>query len=677
MSCGTADTLLVLQRPFTAITVTIQGLRHGLPPIQLHLGPDVLGARNVEYGVNARLVGDFAAFREPRNFEHKMLFIPAYPHTDERVVAPVPNEWMLVDNHRVSVDGRECNKIGVSYSAFAGQGSRCEQAVQSCLHNQLDDLRAEEQARAENGHRGLYMLNSFGCKGGGGNDMLNSFGDFFAFGATAPSSAGESFGATRPYIAYRVSHVQASLVTLTLVADNISFTVNVADGHILRTELATFEANSRDGRLRVVVQNIGNVAASFHVSVTACTSGLLPLQARVVSLAPRQITQLVFDVVSHVSEGRNHNVCNVTLLDALFAVVDSTTVVFNTSATVATEGDQGGTGGTGEGGPGLGPQNETPTNSRNSTAGCTDCPWYNPICFVTRQCFWSFATQIAVSLLGLLVAAVVVALAIKHRATLISWMGKLFRCLSGNSGEAAKGRNSPRQRSAEPYAPTPQYHRQHPDQRYDGRTFRRYNAMTSPYGSEQPPGEFTPGSSMTNAGWMSRSRGSVPHTFERRSPHMPHLQPPPSGTSIRLQRSPSDISMVQNTGAMFDPPQACACPPWQRDESQQPPPPAHPVVVLTRPPHVTRAFPPSAAPDAVVSSEHTPIGVTASGYHQDPPPCHRRRSHSSPFAPVVMKRKGDTIEPATHLRGSFRQVAGKQSGSTYGSDRGFSYEPIG
>ena len=209
---------------------------------------------------------------------------------------PVPNEWMLVDNHRVSVDGRECNKIGVSYSAFAGQGSRCEQAVQSCLHNQLDDLHAEEQARAENGHRGLYML--------------NSFGDFFAFGATAPSSAGESFGATRPYIAYRVSHVQASLVTLTLVADNISFTVNVADGHILRTELATFEANTAamDG-CASWVQNIGNVAASFHVSVTACTSGLLPLQARVVSLAPRQITQLVFDVVSHVSEGRNHNVC--------------------------------------------------------------------------------------------------------------------------------------------------------------------------------------------------------------------------------------------------------------------------------------------------------------------------------------------------------------------------------
>lgn len=45
--------------------------------------------------------------------------------------------WMLLERVRFSLDGVECNKIGVSYEAFNGQPNFCSSPFWSCLHNQL------------------------------------------------------------------------------------------------------------------------------------------------------------------------------------------------------------------------------------------------------------------------------------------------------------------------------------------------------------------------------------------------------------------------------------------------------------------------------------------------------------------------------------------------------------
>lgn len=41
------------------------------------------------------------------------------------------SEWLLVDKHMVDINGATCNKIGVKYSAFAGQENRCYQRQDS------------------------------------------------------------------------------------------------------------------------------------------------------------------------------------------------------------------------------------------------------------------------------------------------------------------------------------------------------------------------------------------------------------------------------------------------------------------------------------------------------------------------------------------------------------------
>jgi hypothetical protein len=45
--------------------------------------------------------------------------------------------WMLLERVRFTLDGIECNKIGISYEAFNGQPNFCASPFWSCLHNQL------------------------------------------------------------------------------------------------------------------------------------------------------------------------------------------------------------------------------------------------------------------------------------------------------------------------------------------------------------------------------------------------------------------------------------------------------------------------------------------------------------------------------------------------------------
>lgn len=47
------------------------------------------------------------------------------------------SKWMLLERVRFTLDGLECNKIGVSYEAYRGQPNFCSSPLWSCLHNQL------------------------------------------------------------------------------------------------------------------------------------------------------------------------------------------------------------------------------------------------------------------------------------------------------------------------------------------------------------------------------------------------------------------------------------------------------------------------------------------------------------------------------------------------------------
>ena len=42
-----------------------------------------------------------------------------------------PGDWLLVDDHLVDLSGRQCNKVGVSYTGFKRQNSPCDKPEHS------------------------------------------------------------------------------------------------------------------------------------------------------------------------------------------------------------------------------------------------------------------------------------------------------------------------------------------------------------------------------------------------------------------------------------------------------------------------------------------------------------------------------------------------------------------
>jgi len=93
----------------------------------------------------------------PPNLQDLVLLRPIAP-TDELVVSP---RWLMVSDSMISFDGRTCDKIGVGYSAFQYQSSKCDIPAGSCLNNQIKQLLSVDDTRESQGKDPLYRVSRF------------------------------------------------------------------------------------------------------------------------------------------------------------------------------------------------------------------------------------------------------------------------------------------------------------------------------------------------------------------------------------------------------------------------------------------------------------------------------------------------------------------------------------
>ena len=59
----------------------------------------------------------FTPTKSPADLSSFYLLKPSYPSTNSLVLEGT-RAWMLIDKTLFTLDGTECNKIGVSYNAF-------------------------------------------------------------------------------------------------------------------------------------------------------------------------------------------------------------------------------------------------------------------------------------------------------------------------------------------------------------------------------------------------------------------------------------------------------------------------------------------------------------------------------------------------------------------------------
>lgn len=379
----------------------------------LELGPHAPGARTADGRIIARLIGDFARPAAALGLEHKYLLIPSAPATHERVRAGSA-AWMLVDRARVTLDGSECNKIGVSHAAFRHEASRCERRAGSCLGAQPSHLHAEDMAAAAEGRTGSYLVRNFG------SFFHQQDGAAAGAGAAAATAGGggDGEGGARHYLAYAYSGLQASLLTLEMAADAVRFVTNNAPGEIDHAQVDDFEALSGEGRLTVRFTNVGGVASDFTLEV-ACAEGadaaIAPVAAQRRTVAPYHAETVRFPIRTDSPDAAEHS-CSVVLRDALQAVTDEIAISFATTEVVEERGAQAGEtssggeaydgGGGGGASAGLGGARGRLDTGAICAAACAS--WLDVPCLVLWGCW-----DIIMGLVGCAVALVVALLLLR------------------------------------------------------------------------------------------------------------------------------------------------------------------------------------------------------------------------------------------------------------------------
>eukprot|EP00796_Vickermania_ingenoplastis_P005608 gene5609-4029_t len=357
----------------------------------LQLSPSHLDAADTNFGAYGQLIGTFHPDVEPQYMSDKFLFLPT---VTSALYGEGAAEYMILSNTMVTLDGTECNKVGVSYFAFNSQGSRCELAPGSCLRNQLTELRAADAKRAAAGVPTKYLASSYGTLMGLTRSAENPGLTNLAFGTSAPPS---------------------TMITVTINADSLQYVVSVATGQITSARLNkdSMEADSRGALLLVDVENTGHIVSSFTFSADNCSAGVLPMPSRRLSIEPGEVVHLELEVRDQ--DDSDHEAhCDLLLLNALRETADTRRVSWSVTEVVKTHGAQGDT-----------TQSSGPSVSGTIPDSCSSCSVINVVCSFRQRCYgrsFGFVTVAA------LAVAAAVALFL-FRSRVVSLLRLLCCCL--------------------------------------------------------------------------------------------------------------------------------------------------------------------------------------------------------------------------------------------------------
>ena len=280
-------------------------------PKQIEVSPAEPAGRTSDGVVLAELLGDFSSYAPVPDFSNKVFM---WPRSD--VNGSGANSAMLVPRDLVSVDGRECDKIGTSFLAFKNQPNRCQRSVGTCLSNTPQDLLDTDRSRLARGETPVYLLTRHTP---GDTEQVILEAGAFKFPVTA---------------------MRSSALRLELNADNLMYVQNVASGSIEAATLLTakgepatsFEALSGDGYVYMKLNNTGEIQSDFIPSLN-CTEGVQMVQSKGrVAIQPTEAEELTVRVAVSDDEEKQRN-CTAMLRNSQAEIVDTKLVEFNTSAT--------------------------------------------------------------------------------------------------------------------------------------------------------------------------------------------------------------------------------------------------------------------------------------------------------------------------------------------------------
>ncbi|GAB2277532.1 Transcriptional activator [Dionaea muscipula] len=279
------------------------------------VGPENRTAISDDNFLRVNLIGDFVGYANIPSFEELYLVTPRQGEEGQpRDLGRNFSMWMLLERVRFTLDGLECNKIGVSYEAFNGQPDFCSSPYWSCLHNQLWNFHEADQNRISRNQVPLYGVE-------GRFERINQHPDL------GPHSF--SIG---------ITEVLNTNLLIELRADDIDYVYQRSPGKILGITIPVFETLTQFGTAKVTTKNTGEVEASYSLTFD-CSKGVTMMEEQFFIMKPNEVIVHSFKLYPTTDQAAKY-VCSAILKDSEFNEVDRAECQFTTTATVLDNGTQ-------------------------------------------------------------------------------------------------------------------------------------------------------------------------------------------------------------------------------------------------------------------------------------------------------------------------------------------------
>jgi len=261
--------------------------------------------------IKAELLGEAMPRIAAPDLSGYILYVPQSPY-GHPMVQEFWKNMLLVPRNMVTIDGSECNKVGTSFAAFRKQqgGSAPTTVAGDCLGNQLYQLHQEDLAKlAGNPNAETRFLTS-------GMKMFKS---------------AASFNDMSLQLVVGSPELNYSTIALELDNAQIGSIANEANAWIKEASCQPFYSMSKQGTMKVTVENVGSVESDYIVRLHDCQPGIIePIPPQAKPLQAGDIFTLIFDIMTSVSmEGEHY--CMVTLQSPHTArIYDEVKVFFDT-----------------------------------------------------------------------------------------------------------------------------------------------------------------------------------------------------------------------------------------------------------------------------------------------------------------------------------------------------------
>ncbi|KAI4315374.1 hypothetical protein L6164_028190 [Bauhinia variegata] len=280
------------------------------------VGPENRTVTSADNFLKVNLVGDFVGYTNIPSFEDFYLVVPRQGNPGQpQDLGRNISLWMLLERVRFTLEGLECNKIGVSYEAFNGQPNFCSSPFWSCLHNQLWNFWEADLNRISRNQSPLYAVE-------GRFERINQH----------PNAGTHSFS-------IGITEVLNTNLVIELSADDVDYVYQRSPGKILSVSIPTFEALTQFGIATVSTKNTGEVEASYGLTFN-CSKEVRLMEEQFLIMKPNQVETRSFKIKPATDQAAKY-LCAAILKDSDYNEVDRAECQFSTTATVLDNGSQG------------------------------------------------------------------------------------------------------------------------------------------------------------------------------------------------------------------------------------------------------------------------------------------------------------------------------------------------